>query len=92
MIRSHRLLIAFAFTFTFILIPSLFIICRERSANYNYQKGIDAGLGRAKDYKTAAKYYTLAAEKGHSQAQYFLGELYEDGKGVEKDLKEAFKW
>lgn len=89
MIRSHRLLTTLAFTFTFILIPSLFIVFREKGTS-DYYKGVDAS--RAEDYKTAAKYYSLAAKKGHSSAQYNLGLLYEEGKGIEKNMEEASKW
>ena len=33
-----------------------------------------------------------AAEQGEMVAQYFLGMMYEDGRGVKKDLSEAVKW
>ena len=33
-----------------------------------------------------------AAEQGKADAQYRLGEMYYDGKGVEKDYKKAFEW
>ncbi len=32
------------------------------------------------------------AEKGDSRAQYFLGEMHEQGLGTRQDVEEAFKW
>ncbi len=32
------------------------------------------------------------AEQGFAEAQYALGECYEEGEGVEQDLEEAAKW
>jgi hypothetical protein len=32
------------------------------------------------------------AEKGESRAQYYLGEMHEQGLGTKQDVDEAFKW
>jgi TPR repeat protein len=32
------------------------------------------------------------AEKGESRAQYYLGEMHEQGLGTRQDVDEAFKW
>ncbi len=40
----------------------------------------------------ALKYYRLAANQGHAEAQYGLGTLYSVGEGVKKDPAEALKW
>lgn len=40
----------------------------------------------------SVRWYTLAANQGHSKAQNSLGHLYEQGKGVNKDIKTAFYW
>jgi TPR repeat protein len=40
----------------------------------------------------AAKWYSKAAEQSDPHAQTQLGYMYKDGKGVEKDAKEAFRW
>ena len=48
--------------------------------------------GHKQDYKEAVKWWLLAAEQGHADAQYGLGLCYENGSGVDKDLSEAFKW
>ena len=47
---------------------------------------------KAKDYAKALKYYQYAAEKNDSQAQFSLGYMYNNGKGVKQDHSEANKW
>jgi TPR repeat protein len=44
------------------------------------------------DYAEAARWYRLAAEAGHPEAQKNLGFLYAAGKGVAQDQAEAEKW
>jgi TPR repeat protein len=38
------------------------------------------------------KWYRKAAEQGVETAQYNLGMMYDDGKGVPQDRTEAAKW
>jgi len=45
-----------------------------------------------KDYKQAIKWYQKAADRGDAKAQFGLGWMYVNGKGVLKDDKEAVKW
>jgi TPR repeat protein len=45
-----------------------------------------------KAYAKAAEFWRPLAEKGDSTAQYLLGALYLDGKGVEQDDAKAFMW
>lgn len=40
----------------------------------------------------AAKWFRLAAEQNDPQAQFTLGYLYQDGRGVAKNGPEALKW
>ena len=47
----------------------------------------DDGTGVTQDYKEAVKWYKLAAEKGTPIAQYSLGMMYEEGKGVSQDFQ-----
>jgi hypothetical protein len=44
------------------------------------------------EYQSAAQWLRPWAEKGHAEAQYRLGNLYEHGRGVEPSLSEAKKW
>lgn len=38
------------------------------------------------------RFYPLAAFKRNAEAQYYLGMMYHDGEGVEKNIDEALKW
>jgi hypothetical protein len=59
-----------------------------------YKLGIayDEGLGVARDYTEAFKWYRLAAEQGHVHSQYPVGDMYMSGNGVAKNDAEAVKW
>ena len=50
------------------------------------------GTGVPQDYKTAVKWYRLAAEQGNADAQSNLGTMYDNGQGVPQDYKTAVKW
>jgi hypothetical protein len=45
-----------------------------------------------KDYKKATDLYLLAARRGSSYSQYYVGGMYEDGKGVPKNDTKAVYW
>ena len=55
-----------------------------------YRKGYE--YYKNKNYLEAVKYLRQAAEKGNADAQYFMGDCYGTGKGVQQDYKESFKW
>jgi TPR repeat protein len=42
--------------------------------------------------REAVSWYRKSAEQNFSDAEYNLGAMYEDGKGVTVDLEEAFRW
>ena len=44
------------------------------------------------DYPQAVKWFRKAAEQGNSFAQFNLGQIYTQGKGVPQDYAEAVKW
>ena len=44
------------------------------------------------DFITALKEWTAAAETGDAKAQYNLGVLHDEGKGVDLDHSAAVKW
>jgi hypothetical protein len=50
------------------------------------------GQGIPQDYKSAVKWYTLAAEQGNAKAQGNLGLMYALGTGVLKDYVYAHMW
>jgi TPR repeat protein len=45
-----------------------------------------------KNYEEAHKWLLMAGSRGHSTAQYVLGELYFQGEGGPKDYKIAYTW
>jgi len=52
----------------------------------------DNGQGVPQDYKTAMKWYRLAAEQGIANAQTNLGWMYGMGRGVIQDWVYAHMW
>jgi hypothetical protein len=44
------------------------------------------------DYKKAAKWLRKAAEQNHAEGQNFLGRMYANGEGVQKDNVKAYSW
>ena len=58
--------------------------------NEDYHKGWDE-LYRG-EYATALKSFTLSAEQGNAYAQYSLGYMYENGRGVIQDNIRAHMW
>ena len=49
-------------------------------------------LFKAGNYEKALRFYREVAEQGHVIAQYTLGNMYENGRGVAQDYAEAVKW
>ena len=46
----------------------------------------------AEDYEKAFKDLLPEAEKGNARAQFILGLLYKQGRGIPQDFKQAAKW
>ncbi len=44
------------------------------------------------DYGAAAIWITKAAKGGYAPAQYYLGLMYANGKGVPRDYPRAYAW
>ncbi len=47
---------------------------------------------QSSDYATALREWTPLAEQGLANAQFNLGNMYENGRGVLQDYKTAVKW
>ena len=62
------------------------------SWNSDYQKGIAAYAYQSGDYAIALRDWTPLAEQGNAAAQYNLGQMYGNGRGVPQDDKTAVKW
>ncbi len=56
----------------------------------DYIKGFNAYLRG--DYELAQREFRPLAERGNVLAQYKLGVMYNNGKGVLQDFSEAFRW
>jgi len=44
------------------------------------------------DYAEAVRWYRKAADQGYAIAQYDLGNMYDQGKGVPQNYGEARRW
>ncbi len=67
-----------------------FILFASMAQSENFQKGFKAY--KQQDYKTAYKEWLPLAEQGDSSAQYNLGLMYSNGKGVKQDYTQAVAW
>ena len=61
----------------------------ETLADAGEQSGLQ---GQCECHTEAMKWYLLGAEQGQAGAQYNLGLIYANGKGVPQDYAEAIKW
>jgi TPR repeat protein len=65
----------------------------DSQAQYLVGYMYENGLYVAKDIVSAVKWYKKAALRGDVMAQYNLALIYKDGRdGIQKNMKEAFKW
>lgn len=62
--------------------------------SFGFDPDFMQGLGyfKLEDYKKAADNFLKAAEHGSVEAKFYLGQIYHDGLGVEKDINKSFKW
>ena len=60
------------------------------SFSADFQKGLDAF--NKKDYATALREWKPLAKQGGAAAQFNLGLMYSEGRGVPRDYKTAVKW
>ena len=56
----------------------------------DFKKGLAAYL--AEDYPEAVRWHRQAAEQGNAPAQYYLGLMYNLGRGVAQNYAEAVRW
>ena len=72
------------------LLASALIATVSGFALANYQKGAtDYNEGR---YVSAYNEFKTSASSGHAAAQYMLGRLYQEGRGVDSDVVQAYAW
>ena len=75
---------------TFVLAICMLSIIGCSSDEENYNEGTDAYWDEG--YETALAVRTPFAEDGDAGAQYYLGNMYSDGKGVPENDKTAVEW
>ena len=63
---------------------------RLMGATQDYNKGLAAWIRG--DHETALEYFKPLAQNGHTESQYNLFAMYNNGKGVPQDYKTAVKW
>jgi len=64
----------------------------DSSAQYNLARLYLEGTGIDSDVRQAARWFNLAAEKGHYQAQALLGHLLVNGEGVPRQPARGLMW
>lgn len=62
------------------------------SGHTKSQEELGAIFFQENDFSNAAFWYLKSAEKGNSRAQFVIGYLYKNGKGVKKSKKKAKYW
>jgi TPR repeat protein len=79
-------------TLLFTLCLTITVLLGSEGASFSadYQKGLAAA--RSGNYATALREFRALAEQGHASAQYNLGLMYDNGRGVTQDYKESAKW
>lgn len=70
------------------------VIARQQSPSAYNNVGylLYYGLGTPANPTEAVKLWQQVAQKGHGEAQWHLGTAYVEGKGVPKNLVEAYAW
>lgn len=71
---------------------NVFTVNQSSPQSYVYTTLSNETTATFYDQKKAVRHYTIAANQGHSDAQFRLGECYEKGMGVVADKKEALRW
>ncbi len=82
MVKSHHKL--------FFAILGIALLVGVTAHADDYQKGFVAY--EKKDYATALREWTPLAEQGDAKAQFNLGLMYHEGRGVPQDYETALKW
>ncbi len=72
------------------IIGVILILFASMVQSANFQKGLDAF--NKSHYKTAYKEWYSLAEQGDDRAQFGLGLMYKNGRGVFQDYEQAVYW
>lgn len=69
---------------------TLMLGCSPQPTGVRHEEGQAAMAHR--DHAAALNQSRAAAERGDARAQYAVGLIYEDGRGVKQDFREAVRW
>lgn len=61
-------------------------------SKYYYGTQFDYGTGAYSDYTEAFKWFALASESDDACGQFFVGDIYEKGLGVETDINNSLQY
>lgn len=89
MTSARTLRKSFSLVLSLFLAAAMFAGCKKKTSE-DYIKGKAAY--DVKDYKEAARHFSIAAQQGDADAQCMLGKCYSQGIGVELNYSEAAKW
>ena len=75
-----------------LLLPGAIVLALAATPVFacDFHKGVEAY--NKGDYTAALKILRPLAEGKNSEAQYYLGRMYQKGQGVDKDLGQAERW
>lgn len=76
---------------SFIFITAL-ILCSCEKTNNHVTENNGFEYYKTKQYEKALPMLEEAAHKGNADAPFYLGTMYDEGKGVEKNENIAFQW
>ncbi len=69
---------------------ALFCCLSPVFADVEFDKGVN--FYHQKNYPQALKVFKSLAEQNHAEAQFNLGAMYQNGFGIEQDIKNAIAW
>ncbi len=75
---------------TLSILPAALLLGTLACSSQDYQIGVDAA--KRGDYATALREWKPLADQGHAGAQFNLGWMYRQGKGVPQDFRQAARW
>ena len=80
---------------TILCIPAVLLLGAAEASGADLQKGVEAY--EAGDYAAALREFRPLAEdgflsQGDAEAQFFLGQMYRQGRGVTQDYAQAVEW
>ena len=73
-----------------IFIIPVMVLGQDNNLEQKYKTGVE--LFDKKEYKKAYPLLMDAANGGHSDAQFLIGKMFQNGFGVKKESQKAFEW